>query len=57
VGGIGKPMNGSLRVCSLALILPDRAQAQDVAKAGTLLDGDGWVKGSMDPSKNGVKLA
>jgi len=59
VGGIGKPMNSPF-VSALSPYYDTNTPAwqRDVAKAGTLLDGDGWVKGADGTrSKNGVKLA
>jgi len=59
VGGIGKPMNGPfVNALSPYFDKDIPAWQRDVAKAGQLLDGDGWVKGADGTrSKNGVKLA
>jgi peptide/nickel transport system substrate-binding protein len=59
VGGIGKPMNGPF-VSALSPYTDTTIPAwtRDVAKANSLLDTDGWTKGSDGTrSKNGVKLA
>ena len=59
VGGIGKPMNGPfVSALSPYYDLSIAAWQRDVAKANSLLDGDGWVKGADGTrSKNGAKLA
>ena len=59
VGGIGKPMNGPF-VSALSPYFDTSIGAwqQDVAKANSLLDSDGWTKGADGTrAKNGVKLA
>ncbi len=59
VGGVGKPMNGPF-VSALAPYTDTTIPPfqQDVVKAGTLLDADGWVKAADGTrSKNGKKLA
>jgi len=59
VGGIGKPMNGPF----VSALVPfyDTSITEfkrDVAKANSLLDGDGWVKGADGTrAKGGKKLA
>jgi peptide/nickel transport system substrate-binding protein len=59
VQGIGKAMNGPFVTALSPYFDTSIAKFQrDVAKANTLLDGDGWVKGSDGTrSKNGRKLA
>ncbi len=59
VGGIGKPMNGPfVNALSPYFDKDIPAWQRDVAKAGQLLDSDGWVKGADGTrSKNGKKLA
>ena len=59
VGGIGKPMNGPF-VSALAPFYDTTIPTfkRDVTKANSLLDGDGWTKGSDGTrSKGGKKLA
>jgi len=59
VHNIGKPMNGPF-VGALSPYFDKDIPAwqRDVTKANSLLDGDGWVKGSDGTrSKNGKKLA
>src|SRR5258706_8203061 len=59
VRNIGKPMNGPF-VSALSPYYDTSILAwqRDVAKANTMLEGDGWIRGSDGPrSKNGVKLA
>jgi peptide/nickel transport system substrate-binding protein len=59
VGGIGKTMNGPL-VSATGVYFDTSIPAfkQDVAKAGSLLDSDGWTKAADGTrSKNGTKLA
>src|SRR5262245_55893966 len=59
VGNIGKPMNGPF-VSALSPYYDTSIPAfqRDLAKANSLLDGDGWVKAADGTrSKNGVKLA
>ncbi len=59
VHNIGKPMNGPF-VSALSPYYDKDIPAwqRDVTKANSLLDGDGWVKGSDGTrSKNGKKLA
>ena len=58
VGGIGKTMNGPF-VSALVPYYDSGIPAfkQDVAKAGSLLDSDGWTKAADGTrSKNGAKL-
>lgn len=59
VGGIGKPMNGPF-VTALSPYFDSSIPTfvRDVAKANSLLDADGWTKGSDGTrSKGGRKLA